>query len=214
MQGYFLTNAAGDFLSEAPLVIVQDPRRKGNAVQTALSCFTCHQNQGMIFPKTYDDITKFAEEHRQDFNANEIAEVRKIYPRDGVNQLRADAAQFARVQQQLGVTVTSLLESSGKTEWDPWVSFIGDYESKVGLRGGAIELGLSPAQAANLFRRPTGDNEDALPLKITDALIQRNEFQCKYRVIVGRDVRKNVEFCRGTFDEPGLVAFCDQVNAN
>ncbi len=214
MQAYFLTNAAGTFLSEAPTVIVQDPRRKAGAVQTALSCFTCHQNQGMIFPKTYDDIIKFAEEHRGDFNDREIQEVRKIYPRSGVNVLRSDSAHFAKANQLLGTSVTSLVESSGKTEWDPWVNMISDYESKIGLRGGAIELGLSPAQATNLFRRPTGDNEDALPLKNTDALIQRNEFQCKYRVIVGRDVRRNVEFCRGTFEEPTLTAFCDQVNAN
>jgi len=214
MQGYFLTNAAGVFLTEAPQTIVLDPRRKTGAVQNGLSCFTCHQNQGMIFPKTYDDIVKFAEEHRQDFNDREIQEVRRIYPRSAVNSLRNDSAKFLKTQQLLGTSVTSLLESSGKTEWDPWVTVISDYESKIGLRGGAIELGVSPAQATQLFRRANGDNEDALPLKTTDALIQRNEFQCKYRVIVGRDVRKNVEFCQGTFEEPGLTAFCDQVNAN
>jgi len=214
MQGYFLTNAAGVFLTEAPTVIVQDPRRKAGAVQNGLSCLTCHTNSGMLSPVVYDDIVKFAEEHRADFNAAEIAEVRKIYIRNGDAVLRSDSARFQRSLQALGPTVTSLVDTSGKVEWDPWVTLVGQYESKVGLRGGAIELGVSPTQATTLFRRATADNEDALPLKITDALITRNEFFCRYRVIVGQDVRRNANFCQGAFENAQLTAFCDQVNAN
>jgi hypothetical protein len=213
MQGYFLVAAAGNFLSEAPTVIVQDPRRKTGAVQNGLSCFTCHTNQGMLFPKIYDDILKFAEEHRANFNATDLAEIRKIYVRNGDLILRADSARFQRNLQALGPTVTSLIDTSGKTEWDPWVVLVSQYESKIGLRGGAIELGISPAMATTLFRRANGDNEDALPLKVQDALVTRKEFECKYRAIVGQDVRRQVNFCNGAFEDPQLVAFCDQVNA-
>jgi len=214
LQGYFLTNAAGVFLTEAPTVIVQDPRRRAGAVQNGLSCFTCHTNQGMLTPTVYDDIVKFAEEHRADFNAAEIAEIRKIYIRNGADVLRADSVRFQRSLQALGPTVTSLVDTSGKVEWDPWVTLVGQYESKIGLRGGAIELGVSPAQATTLFGRATGNNEDALPLKITDALVTRNEFFCKFRKIIGQDVRRNANFCQGAFEDAQLTTFCDLVNAN
>jgi mono/diheme cytochrome c family protein len=212
MQGYFLVAQGGALIAEAPIVIVQDPRRKAGAVQNGLSCHTCHTNAGMLFPKVYDDIVKFAEEHRADFNQAELAEVRKLYARNGEQILRKDSVRFQRTLQALGSTVTSLIDTSGKTEWDPWVTLISQYESKIGLRGGAIELGISPAQATSLFRRANGNNEDALPLKITDALITRKEFECKYRAIVGRDVRRQVNFCNGAFEDPQLIAFCDQVN--
>lgn len=214
MQGYFLVAQNGVLLAEAPTVIVQDPRRKAGAVQNGLSCHTCHTNSGMLPPTVFDDIVKFAEEHRADFNAAEIAEVRKLYARNGDQIIRSDSVRFQRSLQALGPSVTSLVDTSGKVEWDPWVTLVGQYESKIGLRGGAIELGVSPTQATNLFIRRTADNEDALPLKITDALVQRNEFLCKYRVIVGQDVRRNANFCQGAFEDAALTAFCDQVNAN
>jgi hypothetical protein len=200
MQGYFLTDNIGTFLSEAPTFIVTDPRNGRNeAVRNAIACSICHGMNGMIFAKNYTEIVDFVEEHREDFDAAEIAEVRKIYPRNGQGLLQADSNLYLRTLSAIGPTVTSLLSGGGVTEWDYWTTLIGQYEANVGLRGGAVELGIPPDVARTLFRLDTTVNEDTLPIRVTDPLIARNEWLCKFRLIVGTDVRRGVNFCDGTF---------------
>jgi hypothetical protein len=216
MQGYFLTDAAGTFLAEAPTAIVADPRRRKGAVQNGLSCLGCHTESGMLFPKAYDDVVKYAEEHRNDFEAGELEAIREIYPRNGEQILRRDAAQFARAISTLGRTTENSLQGGGVVEWDAWATLVGQYESKIGLRGGATELGISIEQARTLFRseRRSAENEDALPLLISDPLVAREEWFCRYREVVGTDVRRGVDFCNGSFEDAALDAFCDQLINN
>jgi hypothetical protein len=210
MQGYFLTDAAGTFLAEAPTVIVADPRRRKGAVQNALSCFGCHTESGMLFPKSYDDVSKYVEEHRRDFDQNEIDAVRKMYPKNGQQILQRDASVFARAIQTLGRTTESSLQGGGVVEWDAWATLTGQYEAKIGLRGGSTELGISLDQARSLFRseRRSENNEDALPLQISDPLVTREEWFCRYREVIGTDVRQGVDFCNGSFEEEALQQFC------
>jgi hypothetical protein len=167
----------------------------------------------MLFPKAYDDVVKYAEEHRNDFNAGEIDAIREIYPRNGEQILRRDAARFSRSITALGRTTESSLQGGGVVEWDAWATLTGQYEAKIGLRGGATELGISIAQAQSLFQseRRSAENEDALPLKISDPLVAREEWFCRYREVIGAQVRRGVEFCDGSFEEPTLQAFCDQL---
>jgi mono/diheme cytochrome c family protein len=213
MQAYFLTDANGVFLAEAPTNIVTDPRRRKGAVQNGLSCFGCHTESGMLFPKAYDDVPKYAEEHRNDFNVGELEAIREIYPRNGEQILRRDAARFSRSITALGRTTESSLQGGGVVEWDAWATLTGQYEAKIGLRGGSTELGISIAQARDLFRneRRSAENEDALPLLISDPLVAREEWFCRYREVIGENVRRGVEFCDGSFEEPTLQAFCDQL---
>jgi hypothetical protein len=216
MQGYFLTDNAGNFLTEAPTVIVADPRRSKGAVQNALSCYGCHTESGMLKPKSYDDVLQYVEEHRNDFNAAELDEIRQIYPRNSEAILLRDDARFRRSINALGTSVTSTLQGAGVVEWDPWATLVGQYEAKLGLRGGVTELGISIEQARALFRseRRSAANEDALPLLITDPLVSRAEWFCRFREVMGTDVRQNVDFCDGSFEDPGLVAFCDNLINN
>jgi hypothetical protein len=213
MQGYFLTDAVGTFLAEAPVNIVADPRRRKGAVQNAVSCFNCHTEAGMLKPKSYDDVIQYVEEHRNDFNAAELDEIRQIYPRNSEAILLRDDARFRRSLNALGTSVTSTLQGAGVVEWDPWATLGGQYGSKLGLRGGVTELGISLEQARALFRseRRSAANEDALPLLITDPLITREEWFCRYREVIGTDVRRNVNFCDGSFEDAALVAFCDNL---
>ena len=56
----------------------------------------------------------------------------------------------------------------------------------------------------SLLRRDTTVNEDTLPIKNNDPLVPRVEWQCKFRDIMGTDVRPGVQFCDGSFDgSPG-----------
>lgn len=216
MQAYFLTDNQGVFLTEAPTAIVADPRRRKGAVQNALSCFGCHTESGMLFPKAYDDVTKYVEEHRNDFDGDELDVIREIYPRNTQQILQRDAARFARAIQTLGRTTESSLQGGGVVEWDAWATLAGQYESKLGLRGGATELGISIDQARALFRteRRSENNEDALPLLISDPLVSREEWFCRYREVIGTDVRRGVNFCQGSFEDNALQAFCDNIINN
>jgi hypothetical protein len=211
MQGYFLTDAVGTFLSKAPTAIVADQRRRDGAVQNAISCMNCHTESGMLKPKTYDDVQRYVDEHRGDFNADEIAEIRQIYPRNAEAVLLRDDARFKRSINLLGTTVTSTMQGAGVIEWDPWANLVGQYESKLGLRGGSTELGISLDQARALFRtdRRSANNEDALPLLITDPLVTREEWFCRFREVIGQDVLRGVNFCDGSFEDPTLIQFCD-----
>jgi len=216
LQGYFLTNAAGVFLAKAPTPIVADARRRDGAVQNALSCLGCHTESGMLKPKTYDDVQRYVDEHRGDFSAEEVAEIRQIYPRNAEAVLLRDDARFKRAINLLGTTVTSTMQGAGVIEWDPWANLVGQYEAKLGLRGGSTELGISLDQARALFRseRRSANNEDALPLLITDPLVTRDEWFCRFREVVGTDVLRNVKFCDGSFEEASLVQFCDNLINN
>jgi hypothetical protein len=216
MQAYFLTDNQGNFLTEAPIQIVADQRRKKGAVLNALSCFNCHTESAMLFPKAYDDVIRYVEEHRNDFDGEELDIVREIYPRNTQQILQRDAARFSRAIQTLGRTTESSLQGGGVVEWDAWATLAGQYESKLGLRGGSTELGLSIDQARALFRteRRSETNEDALPLEISDALINREEWFCRYREVIGTDVRRGVNFCQGSFEDPTLDAFCENIINN
>jgi hypothetical protein len=216
MQGYFLTDAVGTFLAKAPTVIVADQRRKDGAVANALSCLNCHTESGMLKPKTYDDVQRYVEEHRNDFSAEELDEIKQIYPRNAEAVLLRDDARFKRAINILGTTVTSTMQGAGVVEWDPWANLAGQYESKLGLRGGSTELGISLDQARALFRteRRSANNEDALPLLITDPLVTREEWFCRFREVIGTDVRANVQFCDGSFEDQTLLDFCNNLINN
>ena len=64
MQAYLLLAANGQRLDVAPKEIVKDPRRRAGAVENGISCIGCHGVTGMNRPRVYDEIVKYAEEHR------------------------------------------------------------------------------------------------------------------------------------------------------
>jgi hypothetical protein len=94
---------------------------------------------------------------------------------------------------------------SGVVEYDDFINLVGGYEGKLGLRGAALELAISEAAARALVQ--SGRNEDALPLSLSDPLVSRNDFVCRFRSLASRNVR-NARFCAGTFTAPEVQATC------
>jgi mono/diheme cytochrome c family protein len=202
MQGYLLLAANGQRLDEAPKEIVKDPRRRAGAVTNGVSCFGCHGVTGMNRPRVYDEIVKYAEEHRNRFQARELTAIRELYPTNGAQILDADAARYLTAFQAAG----GARPDPGVIEWDAFINLVGQYEAKVGLRGGAMELGLDPPAAAQLVQR--GRAEDNLPTALSDPLVTRDDFVCRMRRIVPT-IGTRPQFCRGTFTEDLVRNVCD-----
>jgi mono/diheme cytochrome c family protein len=201
LYGYMLVDGAGRSVNAAPKDIVRDLRRGGGAVETGVSCFGCHGITGMNRPRIYDEITAFAEEHRNQFSRAELDEIRALYPTNGAEILSADADRYLAVTDALGLRRAV----SGVVEYDDFINLVGGYEAKLGLRGAAVELGLSEQTTRTLVS--SGRNEDALPLVLSDPLVTRQDFVCRFRALATRQVR-NARFCANTFTAPEVRASC------
>jgi hypothetical protein len=78
-QGYYVANAAGTRLAEAPVGIVIDPAQNNGTVTNGASCHSCH-NAGMI---TFTDTVRpFVEENKQLFDNATYEHVINQYPKD------------------------------------------------------------------------------------------------------------------------------------
>jgi mono/diheme cytochrome c family protein len=204
MQGYLLALADGTSIDKAVQTVVTDKRRPDGSVENGISCLGCHGITGMNQPRTFDEIPRFAQEHAADFGRDELAQIRRLYPENGQPLLQADAAHYlTRVRALAG----DLLPNPGAIEYDDFINLYGSYEAKLGLHAGTLELQADPAQVAREVRT-RGDNEGDLPLTLSDPLVTRDDWSCRFRRII-RDVRR-VSFCANTFDAAEVGGFCDK----
>jgi mono/diheme cytochrome c family protein len=202
MQAYTLANAAAARLDEADKSIVRDPRQQNGAVTTGISCFGCHGVTGMNKPRVFDEVTKYVADHRRDFQNREIQEITDLYVTNGEQLLATDAGKYLTAM----VAAGGQRVDPGVIEYDDFINLTGEYAAKVGLRAAAVELGADIATIRNEVNG-RGRNEDALPLSLSDPLVTRDDFVCRFRRIV-RDVRR-VDFCQGTFNDQTVQNFCD-----
>ena len=194
LQAYLLVDAAGNRIDLAPKDIVRDPRRRPGAVENGVSCISCHGVTGMNYPRAYDEIVKYAEEHRSKFPSIELTEIRNLYPTNGAEVLTADANRYLAAKDAAGGGRSGF----GVVEYDDFINLVGQYEAEVGMRAAAIELETSIATVRQLVQ--SGRNEDQLPLTLADPLVSRDDFICRYRSLAPRVVR-NAQFCSGTFTD-------------
>jgi hypothetical protein len=203
LQGYFLAVANGNRLDEAVQTIVRDRRRPNGNVTNGLSCGTCHGVTGMNFPRIFDEVPKYVEANRRDFDNDEIQEVRDLYPLNMQQILVTDAERYRKAKEAVGAGRSE----PGVVEYDDLLNLVGQYESRVGFHQGALELGVDVATVRTEVSRRGGDNQDDLPLLLSDPLVTRDDWTCRFRRII-RDVRR-VNFCSGTFNAQEVQNFCD-----
>jgi hypothetical protein len=201
LYAYMLVDNAGRRIDVAPKDIVRDPRRRPGAVENGISCFGCHGVTGMNHPRIYDEIVRYAEEHRSRFSSAELTEIRNLYPGTGADVLATDAGRYIAAKEAAG----GGRAGPGVVEYDDFINLVGQYEAEVGLRGAAIELGTSPTTARQLVS--SGRNEDALPLTLADPLVSRDDFTCRYRALAPRVVR-DAQFCSGSFTASEARSVC------
>jgi len=203
MQGYILALANGNKIDEALQTVVVDRRRGTGNVTNGISCQCCHGVTGMNFPRIFDEIPKYVEANRRDFDNDEITEVRNLYPTNGQQLLSTDAEKYRKAKESIG----GLRSEPGVVEYDDFINLVGQYEAKLGFRQGAVELGVDVTTVRTEVARRGGDNQDDLPLLLSDPLVTRDDWTCRFRRII-RDVRR-VNFCSGTFNATEVQNFCD-----
>jgi hypothetical protein len=203
MQGYLLALADGTRIDKAAGNVVTDKRRPDGLVQNGISCLGCHGITGMNRPGNLEEVPRYVQAHQRDFDRDELDELRRIYSPSAPALLQADATRYLT---SVRVLAGELLPNPGGIEYDDLINLYGDYEAKVGLHAGALELQVDSAQVMREVRT-RGGNEGDLPLTLSDPLVFRDDWICRFRRIV-RDVRR-AEFCAGTFDAPEVATFCN-----
>jgi len=203
MQAYLLALADGTRIDKAVPTVVRDQRQLDGNVTNGISCIGCHGVGGMNFPRIFDEIPTFVREHAGDFTRGEQDQVRRVYPAQGQALLQADAQRYLN---KLRPLIGDHLPNPGVIEYDDYINLYSEYQSKVGLRAGTIELQTDQTTVLREVRT-RADNEGELPLTLSDPLVTRDDWTCRFRRII-RDVRR-ANFCRNTFDAPELDGFCD-----
>jgi serine/threonine-protein kinase len=88
MQAYYVANAVGQRLGEAPIGVVIDPAQNNGLVTNGASCHSCH-NAGMI---TFTDtVRQYVVENRIEFDNDTYEDVLEQYPDQKTFQRAMDA---------------------------------------------------------------------------------------------------------------------------
>jgi mono/diheme cytochrome c family protein len=209
LQGYMLVNAAGDKLSEAPINIVRDPRRRNGVVENGISCYGCHGSGGMIRPRETDEVARYVDTHIAGFEGRELNEIESSYPR----VLRPDIFNIdSNRYRAIADTVLGGGPPKGQSEYTAFVAMVGQYESNVGFHGAAAEF----HEEYNSLRERVLANDFAniaLPRTATAPLVLRDDFVCVYRDLVTK-IRPNAVFCDKTFDAVQVQDDCAGTRSN
>jgi serine/threonine-protein kinase len=206
LQAYLLADGEGNRVDTARTSVVLDPRRRNGQVENAISCNACHAPTGLSQPKEIVDVRTDVTDRRGYFSPAELAQIRRIYPANADQILAADANRYRATFDGL---LVDRPPSSG-SEWDAFNTLTGQYESKLGLRQMALELGTG-RNAAQIQVQSTLGRSEVYRWSPTEPLIARSEWVCHFRRIA-REAR-GVNLCAGTFTAPDLRAFCDEVDA-
>jgi hypothetical protein len=207
LQGYLLVNNQGTRIDVAPLAIVRDQRRRSGAVENALSCMTCHSNTGMNRARDQFELATFFQDRSNGLSTSERDEVRRLYPRqDGTDFVAQDAGRWRDAIARLGEFAP---RANGGVEYDDLIILVGQYEANLGLRGAAVELGLTPDALQRELARLGSDTARLFPQDTAAPLFSRDAFTCVYRD-VARRIHRDAAFCRNSFIEPAVVAACNR----
>lgn len=141
-QAYMLVDGQGQRIDKGPIEIVSDPKRPDRAVDTGLSCFSCHVRG--ILPKD-DQIRAHVQANKNVFKDKELESILALYPaRERFQSLiDQDVAQFRKANDQAGLPLTNT---------EPIVALAMLFESDLDLPLAAAEAGLSPADFQNQLK--------------------------------------------------------------
>jgi mono/diheme cytochrome c family protein len=203
LQGYMLVDAAGKRLSNAPIEMVRDSRRRSGVVENGLSCLGCHANQGILRPIETDEVARYAEKRSSSYLAPELDEIEATYPL----VLRPDVFALDAARYRASVSALPGDGSPGGTgEYTSLINLVGQYEANLGFQGALTELTEEPSNLRERLRG--GDLQPGdVPRTIDESLVSRDKFVCVFRAWVAK-VRPNAPFCARTFDAEPLSMLC------
>ena len=173
LQGYFVTNASGFRLDEAPINIVSNPAASDPTVRNGISCFGCH-TEGM---KTFEDQVRSVIEN----NANpsyDKAQALRLY----VEKLEMDALVGKDME-----TYRIALEATGGAVGgvEPISRFHEAFQAPVDAAYAAAVVGLRTETFLARVRENTGlQNVGLLALEVENGRVKRDTWTSSFRDII------------------------------
>lgn len=189
LQAYMLLNANGIRIDKANTAIVSDPKRPDRAVETGISCMSCHY-RGMNFKD--DQVRDFLDKNPQAFARGAAELIRALYvPRDKMKKLmEEDAERFAKAVAKTGARISA---------FEPIATMTVRYEGDVDLPTAAAEVGVAPEELLSRIGRTEQLTRNLGALKAPGGTVARQVFLQSFADIV-RELRLGVAL------QPGLIA--------
>lgn len=136
LHAYFLAKADNQRLDKGPINIVSDPKRPDRAVESGVSCMSCHTTG--ILPKA-DQIRDHLDKNPGAFTKKDASLIRALYPEKekSLEVMEQDAKAYAGVVAKTGAKVSKYEAVSTITL---------KYEADMDLILAAAEVGLAPEE--------------------------------------------------------------------
>ena len=173
LQGYYLANASGFRLDEAPINIVSNPAASDPTVRNGISCIGCH-TEGM---KTFEDQVRAAIESNPSPPYNK-AQALRLYVEQSVMD--------ARVSEDME-TYRIALEATGGTfdGVEPVSRFHEAFQAPVDAAYAAAVVGLETETFLERIRENTGlQNIGLLALDNPNGSVKRDTWTSSFRDII------------------------------
>jgi WD40 repeat protein/mono/diheme cytochrome c family protein len=134
LHGYILAKSDNARLDKGPIAVVSDPKRPDRAVESGVSCMSCHVTG--ILPKA-DQIRDHLAKNPKAFNRNDTDLIKTLYPpkEKSLEVMQEDAKKYAEVVAKTGAKVSKFEAVSTITL---------KYEADLDLQLAAGEVGLTP----------------------------------------------------------------------
>ena len=173
LQGYYITNASGFRLDEAPINIVSNPAASDPTVRNGLSCFGCH-TEGM---KTFEDQVRSVIESNAT-PAYDKAQALRLY----VEQSEMDALLGEDMERYRGA-----LEATGGAvdDIEPISRFHEVFQGPVDVAYAAAVVGLETETFQEKIRENIGlQNIGLLVLDSVNGSMKRDAWTSSFRDII------------------------------
>jgi WD40 repeat protein/mono/diheme cytochrome c family protein len=166
LQGYMLTDAAGNRIDTGPLQIVSDPKRPDRAVMNGISCMSCHY-AGMITKS--DEIRKFVETNKRSFTDPDS--ILALYPgQSALDSLYAeDGKRFTSALEQIGIKRIS------KTG-EPISTMAMRFEEELDMKLAAAEVGMTCDEFERCLERYPTTARALGALRVSGGTVKRDAF--------------------------------------
>lgn len=166
LQGYLLVDRNGRRIDRAPVEIVSDPKRPDRAVETGLSCLSCHVRG--ILPKA-DQVRAHVGKNPQAFSKADADTVRALYPPEA--RMRAlmdeDSERFVQALKKLGISPDAV---------EPITAATLRYEAVMDLSTTLAELGLPAEELNRRLAKVPSLGRVLGPLQAAGGTVQRQTF--------------------------------------
>lgn len=136
LHGYMIVNAVGNRVDKGAVQIVSDPKRPDRAVETGVSCMSCHLTG---INEKADQVRDFVAKNPKAFSRADAEIIRALYPPEANMKklMDEDQEKYRKAVEQTGAKVI-------KTE--PVSTLTLRYEADLDLPTAAAEVGFTPAE--------------------------------------------------------------------